>query len=99
VAEKGANMCLGEAAERRQNISLGAALEVECVTGTATDGFVQVKECAVELATAAEGDAQVGASIVEQMHTLPSAWRCLGSLSLVASHISWRAVVMIGCVV
>ena len=70
VAEKGTNARPGEAVERRENTSPGAALEAECVTGTAVDGFMQVKECAAEPAAAAEGDAWAGASTAEQMRTL-----------------------------
>ena len=73
VAEKGANARLGEAAERRENASPGTALEAECVTGTAADGFAQVKERAAEPAAAAEGDVRAGASTVERMRTLPGA--------------------------
>jgi len=54
----------------------GAALDTQCVTGTAADGFTQVNECAVELGAAVEGDALAGASIAERMRRLPSAWRC-----------------------
>ena len=73
VVEKGANACPGEAAERHKNMSPGTALEAECVTGTAVDGFAQVKECAAEPAAAAEGDARAGASTAERMHMLPGA--------------------------
>jgi len=45
-----------------------------------------VKERAAESGAAAEGDVLVGASIAEQMRILPGAW-CLGSSSLIASHI------------
>ena len=70
VAEKGANVHLGEAAERRKNASPGTALEAECVTGTATDGFAQVKERTAEPAAAAEGDAWAGASTAERRRML-----------------------------
>ena len=73
VAEKGENAHLGEAAERCENASPGTALEAECVTGTAADGFAQVKERAAELAAAAEGDAWAGASTAERMRTPPGA--------------------------
>jgi len=75
-AEEGGNMCPGDAAERRENASPGAALEAGYVTGIAADGFVQVKEHAAEPAATAEGDAQAGPSTVEQMCTLPGAWQC-----------------------
>ena len=69
----------GGAGESCKNAGLGAALEAQCVTGTATDGFAQVKERAAELATAVEGDALAGASTAERMRMLPGAWRCPGS--------------------
>ena len=78
AAEEGAKANPGRAAERCRNAGPGAALEAQCVTGTATDGFVQVKECAAELATAAEGDALLGASIVEWMHMLQVCLAMLG---------------------
>jgi len=93
VAEEGAKANPGRAVERCRNMGLDAALEVQCMIGTTADGFVQVKECAVEPGAAVEGDALAGASIVERMHMLPSAW-CPGSSSLIASHILWRGTVM-----
>jgi len=80
------------------NAGPGAALEVQCATGTTTDGFVQVKEHAVEPATVVEGDTLLGASTAECMHMLPGAWRCPGSLLLITSHITWRGIMMQGCV-
>ena len=41
--------------------------------GISVDGFIQVEECAVELASVAEGGAWAGASIAEQMCMLPGA--------------------------
>jgi len=69
-AKEGKNADLGGAVERCRNMGPGAALEVECATGAAADGFAQMKKCAVEPVTAAEGDAQGGASTVERMRTL-----------------------------
>jgi len=66
----------GGVAEGRRNAGPGAALDVQCATGTAADGFTQVNKCAAELGAAAEGDALAGASIAERMRRLPSAWRC-----------------------
>ena len=40
AVERRANACACEAAERRENAGPGSVLEVECATGTATDGFV-----------------------------------------------------------
>ena len=57
-AEEGANTHPGDVAERHENASLGAALEVGYVAGIATDGLAQVKEHAAEPVAAAEGDAQ-----------------------------------------
>ena len=76
MVEEGAKANLGRAAERHRNVGLDAMLDVQCVTGTAVDGFAQVKERAAEAATAAEGDAQAGASTAERMRRLPDAWRC-----------------------
>ena len=76
AAEEGAKANPGGAAERRRNAGPSTALDVQCATGTAADGFVRVKECAAEAATAAEGDVQVGASTAERMRRLPGAWRC-----------------------
>jgi len=72
---------------KRRNAGRGAALEAQCATGTAADGFARVKECAAEPAAAAEGDALAGASTAERMRMLPGAWRCPGSSLLMASHI------------
>ena len=98
AAEEGAKANLGGAAERHRNAGPGAALDAQCVTGTATDGFAQVKECTAEVAAVAEGDAQAGASAAEQMCRLT---RCLAvprSLLLIASHILCSGIVMQGCV-
>jgi len=86
VAEEGANARPSEVGERRENASPSNALEGGCATGTAADGFAQVKECATEPVTAAEGDARAGASTAEQMRTLPGAQ----VLHLEASHMSLR---------
>jgi len=67
VAEEGAKANLGGVVERCRNAEPGAALEAQCVIGTATDGFAQVKERAVELGAAVEGDALAGASTAERM--------------------------------
>jgi len=97
AAEVGAKANLGGAVERHGNAGPGTVPDAQCVTGTAADGFAQVKERAAEAAAAAEGDAQAGASTAEWMHRL--AWcQCPGSLLLIASHISWRVIVMQGCV-
>ena len=88
----------GGAAERRRNAGPGTALDAQCVTGTAADGFAQVKEHAAEVAAAAEGDMQAGASAVEQMCRLAQCLAVPGSLLLIASHISQRGIVMQGCV-
>ena len=87
-AEEGANAHLGDAAERCENASLGAVLEAGYAAGITADRLAQVKERAAELVAAAEGDAQVGASMVEWMRTLPGAWRCPGSSLLLVGHIS-----------
>jgi len=76
AAEEGAKANPGGAAERRRNVGPSTALDAQCATGTATDGFARVKECAAEAAAAAEGDMQAGASTVERMRRLPGAWRC-----------------------
>jgi len=76
AVEEGAKANPGRAVEGRRNAGLGAALDAQCATGTATDGFAQVNECAVELGAAAEGDMLAGASIAERMRRLPSAWQC-----------------------
>ena len=62
AVEKGAKANLGRAVERRRNAGPGTALEAQYATGIAVDRFMQVKECAVEPVTAAEGDVQAGAS-------------------------------------
>ena len=94
-AEEGANVCLGDAAERHENASLGAALEAGYAAGIAVDRLTQVKERAAELVAAAEGDMLAGARIAERMCMLLGAWRCLGSSLLSVGHISWRATVTI----
>jgi len=76
VAEEGAKANLGRAAEGRRNTGLGTALDMQCATGTTADRFAQVNERAVEPGAAVEGNVLAGASIVEQMHRLPGAWRC-----------------------
>jgi len=63
AAEEGTKANLGRAAERRRNVGPGTALDAQCATGTAVDGFMQVKERAAEAAAAVEGDAQVGAML------------------------------------
>ena len=75
-AEEGTNVCPGDAAERCENASPGAALEVGYVAGIATDRLVQVKERTAEPVAVVEGDAWAGASMAERMRTLPGAWRC-----------------------
>jgi len=77
-------MLPGQAVGKRENASPGTALEARCATGTATDRLAQVNEHAAEPVAAAEGDAQVGANIAEQMHT-PGATRVL---HLEAIHMS-----------
>jgi len=79
VTEECAKANPGGAAESCKNAGPGAVLEAQCATGTAADGFAQVKERAAEPATVAEGDALAGASTAERMHMLPGAWRCPGS--------------------
>jgi len=74
AAEEGTKANLGGVAEGCRNAGLGAALDAQCVTGTAADGFAQVNERAAELGAAAEGDALAGASIAERMRRLA---RCL----------------------
>ena len=69
-------MLLGQAVGKCENASLGTALEVRCVTGTAADGFAQVNECAAELVAAVEGDVRAGESTAEWMHMLTGAWQC-----------------------
>ena len=75
VAEGGANVLPGQAVGKRENVSPGTALEVRCATGTTADRFMQVNEHAAELVAAAEGDAWVGESTAEWMHTLTSVSR------------------------
>ena len=77
--EGSANTLPDQAVGKWENASPGTVLEVRCATRTTTDGFAQVKERAVEPVTAAEGDAQAGASTAEQMRTLTGAWRCWAS--------------------
>jgi len=48
VAERDANMYLGEAVERCKNVSAGAALKDRFARGMAMDRFLQVKKCAAE---------------------------------------------------
>ena len=74
AAEEGTKANLGGAAEGRRNAGPGAALDTQCATGTAADGFAQVNERAAEPGAVAEGDALVGASIAERMRRLA---RCL----------------------
>jgi hypothetical protein len=76
VAESGANARPGEAAERCENASAGTALEDGYASGTAADGFPQVKKCAAEPAAAAEGDTRAGASTAARGRALPGVWRC-----------------------
>ena len=76
AAEEGTNVHLGEVAERCENTSPGTVLKAECTTGTTMNGFMQVKKCAAEPATAAEGDMWVVETTTEQMHMLLGAWRC-----------------------
>ena len=73
VAESGANTRPGEAAQRCENVSTGAALEDAYASGTAADGFPQVRKCAAEPAAAAEGDTRTGASTAARGHTGPRA--------------------------
>jgi len=55
---------LGGAAGKRENVSPSTPPEARCTTGFVVDQSAQVKECAVELTTAAEGDTHVGESIL-----------------------------------
>jgi len=73
VEKGGANVGLGEAVESCKSAGLSAVLDGGYAAGISVDGFTQVEECAVELASVAEGGAQVGASIAEQMCMLPGA--------------------------
>ena len=77
VAEEGAKVNPGGAAERRRNAGPDTALEAQCAIGTAADGFARVKERAAEPGAAAEGDTLAGASIAEWMRMLPGAARVL----------------------
>jgi len=70
AGERRKNAHPSEVGERRKNASPSTVLEGGCATGTAADGFVQVKKRAAELVAAAEGVAWVGASTAERMHTL-----------------------------
>ena len=72
-----------QAVGKCENTSPGTALEARCAVGTAADRFAQVKECAAEPVTAAEGDAWAGASTAERM-CMPGA---AGVLHLDTSHI------------
>ena len=74
--KEGANADLGGAAERCRNAGPGTALEVECATGAAMDGFARMKKRAAELVAAAEGDAQGRASTAERMCMPPGACQC-----------------------
>jgi len=74
----------GQAVGKRENVSLGTALEARCATGTAMDRLAQVNERAVEPVAAVEGDVRAGASTVEWMHTPGATW----VLHLEAIHIS-----------
>ena len=67
AAEEGAKVNLGGAVEGRRNAGPGAALDMQCATGTAVDGFAQVNERAAELGAVAEGNALAGASIAEHV--------------------------------
>ena len=58
------------AAERGESASSGAVPEDRYAGGPTVDWSMQVKECSVEPATAAEGDACAGESTPERMHTL-----------------------------
>jgi len=75
-AKEGENADLGGAVERRRKAGLGAALEAECATGAAVDGFARMKKHAAEPVAAAEGDARGGASTAERMRMPPGACRC-----------------------
>jgi len=55
VVEEGAKVNPGGAAERCRNVGPGAALDMQCATGTATDRFVQVKECTAEAVLRSKG--------------------------------------------
>jgi len=63
--EGGTNMLPGEVIGKGKNTSCGTALEGRYAARTATAGLVQVEECTVEPAGAAEGDMQAGASTAE----------------------------------
>jgi len=68
LAEKGGtNVGLGEAVKSCKSMGLSAVLDRGYAARISMDGFVQVEECAVELASAAGGVAQagVGASTAE----------------------------------
>jgi len=67
VAEEGAKANPGGAEEGCRNAGPGTALDAQCATGTAADGFAQVNECTAEPGAAVEGDALAGASIAERM--------------------------------
>jgi len=72
--EGGANAGPEKAAKSRKRAGPGEALEGAYAAGITVDRFVQAEEHVVELGTAAEGDAQAGASTAEQMHMLLGAW-------------------------
>jgi len=63
-------------ASAHAGLTAGAALEGGCAAGATADGFAQVERCIVGLASAAEGDMQLGASTVERMHMMLGAWQC-----------------------
>jgi len=58
AAEGGANTLPSDAAEKGANARPGPPLEGRYASGTAPDGFTNVKECTAEPAAAAEGDMQ-----------------------------------------
>jgi len=64
AVEEGTKANLGRAAEGHRNTGLGTALDMQCATGTTTDGFAQVNKHAAELGAVVEGDVLAGASIV-----------------------------------
>jgi len=68
--EEGTKANPGRAAERCRNAGLSTALDAQCATGTAADGFARVKECTAEAAAVVEGDAQAGASTAERVRRL-----------------------------
>jgi len=64
AVEGGTNTLPSDVVEKGTNARPGLPLEGRYASRTAPDGFTNVKECAVEPATAAEGDVHVGASTV-----------------------------------